>query len=83
MPVVPLLIIGFVAGLISGGIIGGPATGYVASIVVGVAGAVVGGVLSGLLGIGSPGDLVSVLVVAVIGSIGVRIVLRVFFERAA
>lgn len=76
MDLVPLVIIGFIAGLISGAIIGGPATGYLASIVVGIAGALVGGWLNGVLGLGSPRDLASGLVVAVLGSVIVRLVLR-------
>lgn len=76
MDLVPLLIIGFVAGLASGAVIGGPATGYLASIVVGVAGAVVGAWLCAALGISGPVDDASAFVVAVIGSVAIRLAMR-------
>jgi uncharacterized membrane protein YeaQ/YmgE (transglycosylase-associated protein family) len=81
MELLPLVLIGFVAGMVSGAVVGGPATGYLASVLVGVAGALFGGWLNGALGFGSPGDLVSGLVVAVIGSIAVRLTLRSLQHR--
>ena len=73
---VPLLIIGFIAGMVTGAVIGGPATGYLASIAVGVAGAFLGALVSGILGIPGPGDTVSVIVMAILGSTAVRLAMR-------
>jgi uncharacterized membrane protein YeaQ/YmgE (transglycosylase-associated protein family) len=73
---VPILLIGFIAGMVSGALIGGPATGYIASIVVGVAGALVAGWADAALGLGGPSDIVSVILLATVGSVGVRLALR-------
>ena len=80
--IVPLLIIGLVAGVISGAIVGARgAEGYLASLVVGVAGALVGIWLNALLGFGGPGDVISVIVLATVGAILVRFMLRVIDRR--
>lgn len=77
MEILPLLIIGILAGVISGAIVGSRgAEGYLASTVVGVIGAFVGIWLNAQLGFTGPGDVISVLVLATVGAVLVRLALR-------
>ena len=82
MEILPLLIIGLLAGVISGAIVGSRgAEGYLASMIIGVVGAFVGIWLNGTLGFSGPGDVISVLVLATVGSILVRVVLQAVRRR--
>ena len=76
MALVPLPIIGFIAGMVTGAVIGGPGTVYLASIAVGVAGAILGAFVSALLGISGPGDTLSAIVLAILGSAAIRLAMR-------
>ena len=76
------IILGFLAGSISGWFVGArSAQGCLPTILVGVIGAIVGGWLARELGFGQPGGFVSALVVAIIGSMVVRVVLRSLERR--
>ena len=71
------LVIGFIAGSISGWFVGvRSASGCLPTIVVGMLGAVVGGWLVKELGFGAERGFIGALIVAVIGAIVVRMVLK-------
>lgn len=77
MEFVPWILIGLLAGSISGWFVGlRSVQGCLPTIVVGMIGGVVGGWLNRELGFGGPQGFLSALVVATIGSIAVRIVIR-------
>jgi uncharacterized membrane protein YeaQ/YmgE (transglycosylase-associated protein family) len=76
------IIIGFVAGAISGALIGGrTARGCLPNIVVGILGGIVGGWLARQMGFVSVDGLIAIIVVAVLGSLVVRLVLKAINER--
>ena len=76
------VILGFLAGSISGWFVGArSAQGCLPTILVGVIGAVVGGWLAREMGFGQPGGFLSALVVAIVGSVVVRVVLRAIERR--
>lgn len=82
MDLVPWLIIGFLAGSISGWIVGVRSVeGCLPTIVVGMVGAVVGGWLNYQLGFGGTQGAISALVLATLGAILVRIVLKAIEGR--
>jgi uncharacterized membrane protein YeaQ/YmgE (transglycosylase-associated protein family) len=71
------IVIGFVAGSISGWFVGTRSVqGCLPTIVVGILGAVVGGWLTRQLGNGQTEGFIGALLVAILGSIIVRLVLR-------
>ena len=71
------IILGFIAGAISGAVVGGrTARGCLPNVVVGILGAVVGGWLARQLGFGVNEGLIAAIVVAVGGSIVVRVILE-------
>ena len=71
------LVIGFIGGALSGAVVGGrTARGCLTNIVVGVLGAIVGGFLARQLGFGEAEGFVAAVVVAVFGSIVVRVILE-------
>ncbi|HET9455880.1 MAG TPA: GlsB/YeaQ/YmgE family stress response membrane protein [Candidatus Limnocylindrales bacterium] len=71
------LVIGFIGGALSGAVVGGrTARGCLPNIVVGVLGAIVGGFLARQLGFGEAEGFVAAVVVAVFGSIVVRVILE-------
>jgi uncharacterized membrane protein YeaQ/YmgE (transglycosylase-associated protein family) len=71
------VVIGFLAGAISGALVGGRnARGCLPNIVVGILGGVVGGWLAGQMGFTPVNGLIAVVVVAVLGSLVVRLVLN-------
>lgn len=77
MDVVGWLILGFLAGWLSGLVVPGRAArGCLPNILVGILGAVVGGYLARELGWGDPSGFVGALVVASIGAVVVRFLLR-------
>ena len=71
------IIIGFIAGALSGAVVGGrTARGCLPNVVVGVLGAIVGGWLAGSWASARPGLHRGPIVVAVVGSIVVRVILE-------
>ena len=71
------IIIGFLGGALSGAVVGGrTARGCLPNVVVGVIGAVLGGWLATQLGFGQAQGFLAAVVVAVLGSIVVRVVLE-------
>jgi len=76
------IVLGFVAGAISGALVGGrTARGCLPNIVVGIVGGVVGGWLASQLGFSPVNGLIATVVVAVLGSLLVRLVLNAISER--
>jgi uncharacterized membrane protein YeaQ/YmgE (transglycosylase-associated protein family) len=76
------IIIGFIAGAISGALVGGrTARGCLPNIVVGILGGIVGGWLAREMGFVSIDGLIAIIVVAVLGSLVVRLVLKAINER--
>ncbi len=76
------IIIGFIAGAISGALIGGrTARGCLPNIVVGILGGIIGGWLAREMGFVSVDGLIAIIVVAVLGSLIVRLVLKAINER--
>jgi uncharacterized membrane protein YeaQ/YmgE (transglycosylase-associated protein family) len=82
MEVIGWLILGFLAGSISGWVVGvRSAQGCLPTIVVGVVGGLVGGWLVDQMGLGQAQGFIGALVVATLGAIVVRIVLRALEDR--
>jgi uncharacterized membrane protein YeaQ/YmgE (transglycosylase-associated protein family) len=76
------IIIGFLGGALSAAVVGGrTARGCLPNIVVGVLGAVLGGWLATQLGFGQGQGFLAAVVVAVLGSIVVRLVLEALSPR--
>ena len=76
------IILGFLGGALSGAIVGGrTARGCLPNVVVGVLGAIVGGWIARELGFGGPTGLFAALVVAIGGSIVVRVILEAISPR--
>ena len=77
MDILGWIILGFIAGAISGAIVGGrTARGCLPNIVVGVLGAIVGGWLARQMGFDQVSGLFAAIIVAVAGSIVVRVLLE-------
>ena len=71
------IVIGFLAGALSAAVVGGrTARGCLPNIVVGVLGGILGGWLANQMGFGPGEGFLAALVVAVFGSIVVRVVLE-------
>lgn len=71
------IVVGFLAGAISGGLIGGrTARGCLPNIAVGVLGGIVGGWLAKQLGFTEINGFIAAVVVAVLGSIIIRLILN-------
>jgi uncharacterized membrane protein YeaQ/YmgE (transglycosylase-associated protein family) len=80
--IVGWIVVGFLAGAISGALIGGrTARGCLPNIVVGILGAIVGGWLAQQMGFTSVNGLIASIVVAVFGSVVVRLILRALESR--
>ena len=76
------LVIGGVAGWIAGIITKGKGYGCLGNVIVGVIGSVVGGWLFNTLNVTAPGEgLVGSIITAVIGAVGLIIVLRLLLGR--
>ena len=76
------IILGFIAGSISGWFVGVRSTqGCLPTIVVGMLGGVVGGWLAREMGFGSTEGFFGAVLVAILGSIVVRVVLRALEGR--
>jgi uncharacterized membrane protein YeaQ/YmgE (transglycosylase-associated protein family) len=77
MEVLGYLVIGLIAGTASGWIVGTRSVqGCLPTLVVGMVGAVVGGWLSRELGAGDPQTFLGATLVAIVGAVVARIVLR-------
>lgn len=76
------IIIGFIGGALSGAVVGGrTARGCLPNVVVGVLGAILGGWLAQQMGFGSAQGFLAAIVVAVAGSIVVRVLLEALSPR--
>lgn len=76
------IILGFLGGAFSGALVGGrTARGCLPNIVVGVLGAIVGGWIARELGFGGPTGFFTALVVAIGGSVVVRVLLEAVSPR--
>ena len=76
------IIVGFLAGAISGAVVGGrSARGCLPNIVVGIIGAIVGGWLARQMGFGVGEGFLAAIVVAIGGSIVVRLFLELMSPR--
>jgi uncharacterized membrane protein YeaQ/YmgE (transglycosylase-associated protein family) len=76
------IVVGFFAGAISGALVGGKtARGCLPNIFVGIIGGVIGGWLANAMGFTDVEGFVAAVVVAVFGSILVRLVLNAMSER--
>jgi uncharacterized membrane protein YeaQ/YmgE (transglycosylase-associated protein family) len=82
MDIIGWIILGLLAGGISGWVVGVRSIeGCLPTIVVGILGAIVGGWIVGQMGLGQAQGFVGALVVAILGSIVVRLVLRALEQR--
>jgi uncharacterized membrane protein YeaQ/YmgE (transglycosylase-associated protein family) len=71
------IVIGFIGGALSGAVVGGrTARGCLPNVVVGILGAILGGWIARELGFGQAQQFLAVIVVAVLGSIVVRVILE-------
>ncbi len=76
------VILGFIAGALSGAVVGGrTARGCLPNIVVGILGALVGGWLARQMGFDQVSGFLAAIVVAVGGSIVVRVILEALSPR--
>ena len=82
MGVVEWIVVGFIAGAISGALLGGKtARGCLPNIVVGIVGGVLGGWLADAMGFEQITGFIAAVVVAVFGSLLVRLVLNAMERR--
>lgn len=76
------IVVGFLAGAISGMLVGGKtARGCLPNIVVGILGGVVGGWLATQMGFSQVNGFIAAVVVAILGSLVVRLVLNAMSDR--
>ena len=76
------IVVGFLAGAISGMLVGGKtARGCLPNIVVGILGGVVGGWLATQMGFSQVNGFIAAVVVAVLGSLVVRLVFNAMSDR--
>jgi uncharacterized membrane protein YeaQ/YmgE (transglycosylase-associated protein family) len=76
------IVVGFLAGAISGALVGGQsARGCLPNIVVGILGGVIGGWLANAMGFTDVEGFIAAVLVAVFGSIVVRLILNAISER--
>ena len=77
MDILGWIILGFLAGAISGALVGGrTARGCLPNVVIGILGAVVGGWIASQMGFEQVNGFIAAIVVAVLGSLVVRLVLN-------
>ncbi len=82
MNVVGWIVVGLLAGAISGVLVGGQtARGCLPNIVVGILGGVLGGWLAAQMGFAEVNGFIAAVVVAVLGSLVVRLVLNALEGR--
>jgi len=71
------IVVGLIAGAISGALLGGKtARGCLPNVVVGIFGGVIGGWLVTAMGFGPTTGFIGAVVVAVLGALGIRLVLN-------
>jgi uncharacterized membrane protein YeaQ/YmgE (transglycosylase-associated protein family) len=76
------IIVGFIAGAISGRLVGGKtARGCLPNIVIGILGGVIGGWLASAMGFTDVQGFIAAVVVAVFGSLVVRLVLNAMSDH--
>jgi uncharacterized membrane protein YeaQ/YmgE (transglycosylase-associated protein family) len=76
------IIVGFLGGALSAAVVGGrTARGCLPNIVVGVIGAIIGGWIARELGFGQVEGFLAAVIVAVVGSIVVRVILEAISPR--
>ena len=76
------IVVGFFAGAISGALVGGKtARGCLPNIIVGILGGVIGGWLANAMGFTDVQGFIAAVLVAVFGSIVVRLILNAISER--
>ena len=76
------IVVGFLAGAISGMLVGGKtARGCLPNIVVGILGGVIGGWLATQMGFTAVNGFIAAVVVAILGSLVVRMVLNAMSDR--
>ena len=77
MGIIEWIVVGLIAGAISGALLGGrTARGCLPNVVVGIFGGVLGGWVATQMGVTQTNGFIAALVVAVLGSLGVRLVLN-------
>jgi uncharacterized membrane protein YeaQ/YmgE (transglycosylase-associated protein family) len=77
MSIIGWVVVGFLAGAISGALVGGKtARGCLPNILVGILGGILGGWLAGQMGFSDINGFIAAVVVAVLGSLVVRLVLN-------
>lgn len=77
MGIIGWIVVGFLAGAISGALLGGrTARGCLPNIVVGILGGILGGFLAAQMGFTEINGFIAAVVVAVLGSLVVRLVLN-------
>jgi uncharacterized membrane protein YeaQ/YmgE (transglycosylase-associated protein family) len=82
MGVIGWIVVGFFAGAISGALVGGKtARGCLPNIVVGILGGLLGGWLANAMGFTSVQGFIAAVVVAVFGSLVVRVILGAMSGR--
>jgi uncharacterized membrane protein YeaQ/YmgE (transglycosylase-associated protein family) len=77
------IIIGGIAGALAGRVVEGGGFGIVGDIVVGIVGALLGGLLAHILGIDSSVGLIGSFLLALIGSVVLLAILRLFSRGRA
>ena len=76
------IVVGFIAGAISGSLVGGgTARGCMPNIVIGIIGGLIGGWLATQMGFNQTQGFIAAVVVAVFGSIIVRLILNAMSRR--
>ena len=76
------IVVGFLAGAISGMLVGGKtAQGCLPNIVVGILGGIIGGWLATQMGFSQGNGFIAAVVVAIFGSLVVRLVLNAMSDR--
>lgn len=82
MDVIGWIVVGFLAGAVSGMLVGGKtARGCLPNIIVGIMGGVIGGWLATQMGFTSVNGFIAAVVVAILGSLVVRLVLNAMSDR--
>jgi uncharacterized membrane protein YeaQ/YmgE (transglycosylase-associated protein family) len=82
MNLIGWIVVGFIAGSVSGALVGAKtASGCLPNIVVGVIGGLLGGWLATQMGFEATQGFIAAVVVALLGSVVVRLVLNALSER--
>ena len=76
------IIVGLVAGWTTSKIMAGKGYGALMNIVLGIAGAILGGFFMKVLGFSGKGDLISTILIAIVGAVILATAIQFFFKRA-